>query len=239
VFRISKSLLFKTFPVCRPATFLDIRKLCRCALVNWLIDWLIEWLIALLIACLNDWSRLILWVVDRLVMNWSVVCLAGYLADTHTGVGLAVGRKFRSYTSSSAAPLLVCGTAHYAKCLDQVLHAVTDPQPSVTKSGTAGRSVGESLAALHRRLKPGTRPAMHDGLRTLIDASGHTLQTVTTSVLPAQLDAIAAHVRSLLWPLLTNCVVSDFSFQLDLCRQIRLDQRRIKSENESRIDLFR
>ena len=117
----------------------------------------------------------------------------GYLADTHTGVGLTVARKFRSYTDSDT-PVVICATAHYAKCLDDVLHAVTDHQPSVRKSvaAAADRSLAESLVALQQQLKPETRPVMHNGLRTVV---GRHSQTVT--VLPAQIDAIAAHIRSL------------------------------------------
>jgi len=120
--------------------------------------------------------------------------LTGYLADTHTGVGLAVARKFRSYTSSDT-PLVVCATAHYAKCLDEVLHAVTDHQPSAVKSSAAaaGRSLTESLSALQQQLMPGTRPAMHAGLGSLIDSR----RTQDVVSLPAQIDAIAAHIRSL------------------------------------------
>jgi len=119
--------------------------------------------------------------------------LTGYLADTHTGVGLAVGRKFRSYTESDT-PLVVCATAHYAKCLDEVLHAVTFGQPSVRScmAAAADRSLDESLSELEQQLMPGTRPAMHAGLRSLIGSK----HSQTTTALPAQLDAVAAHIRS-------------------------------------------
>jgi len=123
------------------------------------------------------------------------VCLSGYLADTHTGVGLAVARKFRSYTNSDTA-VLVCATAHYAKCLDEVLHAVSERQPSVSKCvvTAADRSPSEMLSALQQQLMPETRPLMHAQLQSLIDESTH---PQTATVLPAQIDAIAAHIRSL------------------------------------------
>ena len=120
--------------------------------------------------------------------------MAGYLADTHTGVGLAVARKFRSYTESDT-PLVVCATAHYAKCLDEVLHAVTDTQPSVVKAAAAaaGQSLSRTLSVLEQQTKSDTRPVMHAGLQSLLDRGLQ--QTVT--VLPAQMDAIAQHIRSL------------------------------------------
>ena len=118
------------------------------------------------------------------------------MADTHTGVALAVARKFRSYSGSNI-PLMVCATAHYGKCMDEVLHAVTDAQPSVIKSTAAaadrGRSVTETLSALQQQLMPGTRPLMHAGLASLIDKGS--MQTVTC--LPARVDAMASHIRSL------------------------------------------
>ena len=133
--------------------------------------------------------------------NWpgsqKVVCLTGYLADTHTGVGLAVARKYRSYTDSDA-PLLVCATAHYAKCLDQVVHALTSERPSAVNCGTAGRSIAETLSVLEQRRSVDTRPLMHAGLRSLLDAGA---VPPSAAVLPAQLDAIAAHIRSTAWSL--------------------------------------
>ena len=120
--------------------------------------------------------------------------LTGYLADTHTGVGLAVARKFHSYTDSET-PTVVCATAHYAKCLGEVVHAVSDPQPSVGKCAAAGGSLPEMLSVLEQRTKPDTRPAMHSRLRSLLECR----LPPTLTVLPAQLDAIAAHIRSLLW----------------------------------------
>jgi len=136
------------------------------------------------------------WKTD--VRYFPIDWLTGYLADTHTGVALAVARKFRTYSGSNI-PLMVCATAHYGKCLDEVLHAVTDAQPSVSKStaaATAGRSMTESLTALQQQLMPGTRPVMHVGLTSLINNG--CVQTVTS--LPAHVDAIASHIRSLDWP---------------------------------------
>ena len=117
------------------------------------------------------------------------------MADTHTGVGLAVARKFRSYTNSDTA-VLVCATAHYAKCLDEVLHAVTERQPSVSKcvASAAERSPSETLSALQQQLISETRPVMHARLRSLIDDSTH---RHAATVLPAHVDAIATHIRSL------------------------------------------
>ena len=106
-----------------------------------------------------------------------------------------MARKFRSYTSSDTA-VLVCATAHYAKCLDEVLHAVSERQPSVSKcmAAAADRSPSEMLSALQQQLMPATRPLMHARLRSLVDDSTH---PQTATVLPAQLDAITAHIRSL------------------------------------------
>ena len=118
--------------------------------------------------------------------------LTGYLADTHTAVGLVVGRKYRSYTESDL-PLVVCATAHYAKSLDQVLNAVTHHQPSVAKSVSHG-SLRESLSALEQRLLPNTRPIMHCGLQSLINSS----LPQSVPVVTARFDAVAAHIRSLL-----------------------------------------
>ena len=119
--------------------------------------------------------------------------MLGYLADTHTGVGLAVARKFRSYTESDG-PLVVCATAHYAKCLDEVVHAVTEHQPSVRKcwAAASGRSLSETLLSLEQHLVLDTRPAMHSGLRSLVERG----LPSSVTVLPAQLDAITAHIRS-------------------------------------------
>ena len=68
------------------------------------------------------------------------------------------------------------------------------------KSGVNRRSstLDETLAALQARLKSVvTRPGMHGGLRTLIEDTGRNANTVKVLRLPAQLDAIVAHIRSL------------------------------------------
>jgi len=111
--------------------------------------------------------------------------------DTHSAVGLAVARKYRSYTDSDR-PLLVCATAHYAKSLHEVLHAVTSSQPSAVNCAGL-RSLSETLSTLEQQLKSDTRPVMNEGLRSVVDYE--TAQT--TTVLPAEIDAIAAHIHSL------------------------------------------
>ena len=129
------------------------------------------------------------------------VCVAGYLADTHTAVGLCVARKYRAYSagdddssgtcSSNDIPVLVSATAHYSKCPDAVLLALSgSPPPS-----SAGTSLADTLAALQPHLTNHTRPPMHAGIRALVD-SEHAQSAAR--VLPAQLDAISAHIDSLL-----------------------------------------
>ena len=114
-----------------------------------------------------------------------------YLVDTHSAVGLAVARKYRSYTDSER-PLLVCATAHYAKSLHEVFHAVTSSQPSAVNCDGL-RSLSETLSTLEQRVKSDTRPVMNEGLRSVVDYEA----AQTTTVLPAQIDAIAAHIHSL------------------------------------------
>jgi hypothetical protein len=67
--------------------------------------------------------------------------------------------------------------------------------PSKDQSGdTNHRSTSAAINELHRRLAPGTRPAMHPGLLDVISSD---LKQPPT-VLPASFDAVVSHIRSLM-----------------------------------------
>lgn len=95
-------------------------------------------------------------------------------------------------------PLLICGTAHYAKCPGDVLLAMKGDlnislSGSVNQTSTS-QSASGAINELHGRLASGTRPTMHAGLLDIISSD---LKQPPT-VLPANFEAVVSHIRSLL-----------------------------------------
>ena len=109
----------------------------------------------LLFRCTLDiymWCRHFLFVRAKKTALW----LAGYLLDPHAAVATAVAKRYSK--DHTDVPILIAGTAHYAKFARDVMMAVH----GVSDNDVASMAPLSMLAQLERL---GARPCAHQALR--------------------------------------------------------------------------